>query len=666
MLLDGFIVLGRILDGGANPSRADALAALSELLKAPERWAMSPSQAHEVAEQVLRFWDEYVAVFVVNAADELTTRSKVFAEIATEMWASACEQEQLTEWLSDALIYTDSDGAIALAAGLDPRIVGALLSVGANGRPEATLMVADLAVRGIATLTLRELERTLGQLATGAAASHEGWPPEKRGPRNPPTRFPTLWDETRDPGPWPFAQAACLLALPAEHRHQRANLVAEAALDDRSETVAAALCELTDATTDGCPLSEAGITAVNAALAIPVPPQAEMVRESRRRYAMVDRGHLAPGLAQVALAAADRLDELADGSGERAFEIAMHAPVGRADRIFAALKRAGIDTSGRWAHVAASMSSWISAHKSYKAALLTDLSSLADPDSSLNDGLWSFSDVGDLLAATGYQHISAKEFDRAFVHDSAEVRRSWLDAIADAHGIKKSAVAGQACYLQQMSEEENSVGTLNDDWFVASTNPLVEPPLISNLDAKITTEQQRALMSCLETDSDWIAWSAAAVLVNMKEPPWGSRNLLEKDMSAWPRHRAGLLYMVAILTAGDERRELLVQAAASHLPDYRYAARMTILAASDLDLDGSLMEMLRQDADLSVRPKDARKISPAPTHWTCNECRSINDVDVEDCPECDQGPGVDSLCPVPACWSDVVDGECGIAVEEVA
>jgi hypothetical protein len=636
MLLDGFIVLGRILDGGATPSRADALEALGDLLRRPDRWAMPPAQGREAAEQVLRFWDEHVSVFVVNPADELTTRSKVFAEIATAMWARERDQEQLTAWLTDALAYTDSDGAIALAAGLDPRIIRALLDVGATGRREATLMVADLAIRGIATLTANELERTLGQLTAGVVASREGWPPAKRGPRNPPSWFPTLWDETRDPGPWPFVQAACLLALQADYRQQRANLVTEAGLDDRSETIAAALCELTDATTDRRPLGEKGVAAVNAALAIPVPPKAEMVRESRRRYAMVGGGRLAPGLAQVALAAADHLDELADDSGDRALQIALNAPGGSADRIFTALRRAGVDTSRRWPALIA-MSQWISDHKDYEAALLADLSSLDDPNSRSSDGFWSLGDVGDLLAATGYAKVGVDEFSRAFVHDSAEVRRSWLDAMAVAHGISKSAVANQARYLQQMSNETSEARTLSNDWFVASATPLVEPSVATDLDTALTTEQHRTLLACLEADSDWIALAAANVLLHLESAPWDSRELFAKDMANWPRHRAGLLYSVAIITGGGERRELLALAAASDSADLRYAAQMTISVASTLDFDGSIMEALSRDADLSVRPKDARKESPLPTHWTCNDCRAANDVDVEDCPECNVG-----------------------------
>jgi len=38
MLLDGFVVLGRLLDGGATPSRADAIAALRETLRNPDHW----------------------------------------------------------------------------------------------------------------------------------------------------------------------------------------------------------------------------------------------------------------------------------------------------------------------------------------------------------------------------------------------------------------------------------------------------------------------------------------------------------------------------------------------------------------------------------------------------------------------------------------------------
>jgi len=69
MLLDGYVTLGRRLDFGAAPTRTEALAALADGLADSARWGLAPSAAKEVAADVLRFWDEHVAVFVVDASD---------------------------------------------------------------------------------------------------------------------------------------------------------------------------------------------------------------------------------------------------------------------------------------------------------------------------------------------------------------------------------------------------------------------------------------------------------------------------------------------------------------------------------------------------------------------------------------------------------------------
>ena len=45
MLLDGFVVLGRILDAGATPTGSEAVDALVELLRDPNHWAMPPARA---------------------------------------------------------------------------------------------------------------------------------------------------------------------------------------------------------------------------------------------------------------------------------------------------------------------------------------------------------------------------------------------------------------------------------------------------------------------------------------------------------------------------------------------------------------------------------------------------------------------------------------------
>jgi hypothetical protein len=396
-----------------------------------------------------------------------------------------------------------------------------------------------------------------------------------------------------------------------------------------------ALCELTDARTDDSPLTSSGIAALAKALAIPLPLESEMVQKGRRRFELVSGGHLKPGLDQVALAAAKYLGELADDQGERLFEIAKHAPGRIAEQIFTELARAGFDTSRRWRNLTRRMRDWASNRRDDRAELLSDLMSLGGSHSeSENENLWSLSDMGDLLTATGYPKSAASEIDRAFIHDTSEIRRAWLDAIADAYGIDKVAVAAQARHLQQAIEAES----LLDEWLVAGTTPLVKPVLSPRLEERLTVDQRLTLLACLEADSSWIAWSAANVLANFDEGvPWDSQELFSKDMSRWPRPRAGLFYAIAILTAGDQRLPLLTQAACSDSADYRYAAGMVVSVASDLDFDGSVMQRLRRDVDLSVRPEGAHQDLPAPTHWSCNDCRAVNAIDVEDCPGCDDG-----------------------------
>ncbi|WP_216087558.1 NACHT domain-containing protein [Streptomyces viridosporus] len=635
MLLDGFVTLGRLLDGEATPPAGRALESLTGMLMDPLRWAMPPAAAGEVAEHVLRFWDEHVAVFVVNSAGELTARSKVFTEIATAMWARSCGAEELRDWLHHALAHTDSDGAIALAAGLDPRTTEALLDVGETRR-EATLMVADLAARGVVTLSDNVMERVLGQLTDGALGALAGEPVLPRGPGKPPKFFPALWDKTRNTGPWPFVEAACLLALPSASRRQRADLVELSELDGTAESIARTLCALTDARTDASPLSGAEIDALRAVLALPLPQGPEMVQKGRRRWEMVRGGPLTPGLEQVALGAAEHLGELPDDAGERVFVLARHTPGRVAERIYAALARAGFDTRRRWGNVAAGLRDWASSSLDDRTALLSDLASLYGPcPESMDGGFWSLTALGDLLSATGYSDSPASEIGRAFAHDSADERRAWLDATADAYGIDKAAVAAQARHLQRITVPDSLLG----EWLVASTPPLVELSPLPDLGQVLTDAQHTALLACLEADSSWIAWSAANVLINLERGrvPWDGQELFDRDMTHWPRHRAALFYAVAVMTSSDRRPSLLARAASSESADYRLAARMLISAVPSLDPNGSIVEALRRDADLSVRPEDAHQATPAPTHWSCNHCRTVQALDTEDCPGCDDG-----------------------------
>lgn len=170
-----------------------------------------------------------------------------------------------------------------------------------------------------------------------------------------------------------------------------------------------------------------------------------------------------------------------------------------------------------------------------------------------------------------------------------------------------------------------------------STRPPSKPRLSDIAVANLTADQQLTLVECLEAHSDWIAWSAANVLINVPEPALDSTRLFRKDMSSWPRDRGALLYIVAILTAGHVRERFLTEAATSDLTDYRVAARHVIALDAQLDSNAQIRQRLNRDDDFSIRPKTARDYEPRCTYWTCNDCRAENDLDVEDCPACETG-----------------------------
>lgn len=645
MLLDGYVVLGRLLDSGAEPSRDDAAEALAIMLRDRDEWDLAPRRAREVAPEILRFWDEHVAVFVANASDRLSARSKVFTEIATAMWTLSATDDEIACWLAEVLPYTDSDGAIGLAAGLNQRVVECMLGAELGGA--SSILLGELAVREVIELDEHQTTRLLEQVQRAVERAVAGDAEPDRTPREPSRLWSMLHGRSQKTQPASaYVELACSLRLfSSADRTARGAILAVANLSTVDAAIANALCALTDAKTDRRPLDKRGVELVKAVMDQPLPPDGELVQESRRRSAIVGGAPLPPGVAQVALEAVPHLSALPEGLGRWAFDVSMKASHGYGDTIRAALDAKGINTNEWWSERSPfrHLSAWRDAHDRYERMLLDDIASLARCNENLDspperDRYWSLTSIGDLLAATNYARVSVPEFSRAFVHDDLTTRRGWLDAIADAHCIDKTAAAREATWmLDQLSQSADLERGLDDHWFVASMTPQRGPSLNDGALATLTRQQHDAMLGSLRADSDWIAWSAAEVLINVPVPTWDAAELFATDMTGWPLHRAALLYMVAIVSAGDQRVEQFKSAAASESPDYRMAAKYSVSIRGDLDPGGSVDTQLRQDPDLTVRTRGSRNHEPAASYWTCNDCRTRNDLGTEDCPGCEKG-----------------------------
>jgi hypothetical protein len=641
-LLDGFVVLGRLLEGSSRLHERDAHAALVTMLGDATQWSLAPAAAREVASDIVRFWDAHVAVFVVDGVGDLTSRSKVFAEIATAMWTLDAPADQVKHWLQEAVEFVDSDGAIALAADLNPTVVPALVVVG-NSQPQAATLLATLAKAGTVTLSLEQSASCLDQLITlvrnakggGAAVGRPRKTADEDGLRD-------LLSQTGPRTVWDVVALVCAMPLFGANIGRRTALVEAASLSEPASTIARALSGLTDAATHERSLTSEELAAVRAVLELPLPDDSKGVKRTRRGLSVWSGGALIPGVAAVAAAAVRHLDQLPHTAPHQIFQITMKGPMIGSDAVFKSLAAAGEDTSDKNHRFSfARLGDWLSQYKEQKTKLLTYLASLAPermPREDRDESNWSVTDLADLIEASRWGSLDAREMWHSLEVDGERLPQDFLDAVADAFGLDKDAVAEQARYLLGLSSEKPEGPDDGDAWFVVSTDPIDSPELVDAVGHVLSLEQHATLLTCLEAKSDWLADGSAFILANVAEKhPWDSVELFNKELPGRSRHRVTTIRLVAIFTAGDLRPHLLTEASTSDDPDYRTAARRAVVLAPALDPRGTLLRTMSRDPDLSVRPRDARMTEPLAVRWSCELCRTPNDIDVEDCIGCEDG-----------------------------
>jgi len=669
MLLGGYIVLGRALDARATVPKANALSALSDYLQSPKRWHLAPARAQEVAADVLRFWDEHVAVFVLNADDELTARSRVFTEISSAMWTVDCDDAALQQWLRDSLRDSGAEGGIALAVDLNAQIIDTLLGIGEHDQA-ATIFTATLVRTGVVTLTEEQTGRCLRQLVHHAHVAITAGPAlteEATAAPSPKQRLQNALQLRREENPqepgWRFAKLACLLPLTEQQRHHRADVLRAAGLRTRNHAILTAVAALTDAATDDRPLTGDEHDTVRQVMETPLPSEGTMVHETRRRVAWTGGERLAPGIEDVAGRLVSHLDEFPSGTAKWIFDVSMRTTPRVNERIDSGLKAAGIDTT-HWqrTYPGVTWAAWGEEHEAQKKTLLQEIRSLhKEPSPSrpmsadlvaahasnkalsaeegASAGLWSLRELSDFLTATGYLKAGVPDLRQAFRRDTPALRRDWLQVLAAVYELDTARLAVQGDHvLRQITEASGPAPSwAQADWTVVFTEPPHEREVSETAASTLTPEQQATLVTCLTTQSDWLAWAAADVLTNISTPAWNTLELYQRDMTSYPRNRAALTYAVAILTAGIDRRHLLDNSIRSTNGDYRLAARYSISIDPTLDPHDHALQTLDRDEDWSVRRTAARDIEPACTHWTCNTCRTRNDLSTEDCVGCTTG-----------------------------
>ncbi|MER7071033.1 NACHT domain-containing protein [Terrabacter sp. NPDC000476] len=627
-LLDGFVVLGRLIDGrDAPPSRSDASGALSDMLADPGGWNLSVGKARELADQVLTFWDTHVAVFVLDEDDRLRSRSRVFTEIATAMWTKTCSTAALREWVADAIRYYDSEGVVSLALSLNPSVVDLLLELGESAT-EATLAVAASSRSNVIELSVNQVDvliRQLGQHARQIAS----------GAKEPPTRLARdlrpidrILASRHESGPesWPVIDALCSLTLNDTHRHQREQELSRLTLKPPSDSIVTAWVALEDALSEKRPLDPSESEAVKAVLALELPEVAEIVKVGGvHMFTNSDMPH--QGLGQVAHRAVKFLPQLQDNAAQIIYDISDRIPSGEGGGIKEALRQAGVDTS-QWEQKSpfAGAQEFLR-QQDYKAKILDDVASLGDTGTALTkNDRWSLQELSDLLHVTGYLSTGFADFRAAFEKDDVSIRRKWLRSLAVAHAKDIDRAAAEAAIIRAQMRDQVGVPL---DWWVVSCRSLyavVKSPL-----AALSADDQDALVESLHAISHWISWSALYVLANT-EPSWDTVAFFNQERTTWPPYRASECYFLSLLVSPEGPR-LAAQAAESSEAARRHAVQRALQYRGQIDPMGDLAARLSRDDDLWVRG-DYSHDGPAPRYWTCRWCGHQNAPTEESCANC--------------------------------
>ena len=629
MLLDGFVVLGRLIDGrDTAPSRTEALGALSDMLVDSDGWDLSGAKAREFADQVLAFWDTHVAVFVLDEEGRLTSRSRVFTEIATAMWTKKCPAAGLREWAADAIRYYDSEGVVALALGLNPGLVELLLELG-QSMTEASLAVAAAVRSDSVEVTSDQLDSLVRQLAQHASDIESGAKelPKRLTRDDRPLSRMLASRHNGGPAAWPLIEALCSLNLSETQRSQRDQTLARLSLKPPYDLIATALVALEDAQADERPLAPGEAEVVATVLARDLPEKGEMVKVGRVHH-FTSHGTPELGLGQVARRAIGFLTQMPEGAAERIYEISERVSHGDGKDIKEALRRAGVETS-QWARPSPFKGLYdFFRERDFETKLLDDIASLGDTSSDLDKhDRWSLQAVADLLDATAYSDVSVPDFRAAFEQDDSTSRRKWLGALGAAYGIDLDRAAAEAAIVRAQVTDDIGVPP---DWWVISCRNFKRTELPSR--TSLSAHDQEALLECMHATSHWIAWSALYVLANT-EPAWDTAAFFELERSNWPPYRASECYLLSLLVSPEGPR-LAARAVKSAESARRRALQRALQYRDDLDPDGAFAALLDRDEDLWVRGQyDVEK--PAVTYWTCRWCGHQNEPKEASCAKCE-------------------------------
>jgi hypothetical protein len=625
-LLEGYAEIGRRLAEGGEISVSDAESAVSEMLAL--RWGLAPGAAAETTEQILRFWDEHVSVFVKTESGVLAARSRVFCEIASAMWVAGLPEPRIAQWVAQSLHDPERSDALELAAELEPKVIAALLAQDDPGTSQAAALVAASAAgngMNLPAALLTDLMESLkwGALREATPASNS----DGKGSASPGDR---RRGETVE---WACARELAKLPLPAALLERRRSLVAGLRLTSEQRIMAAALCALSEAESTGSPPGGSGEQAVRRALSIPLPRKERANRTPDGVLELRSGPSPLSGHVEVAIGAAKNLLDLDPSTAKRIHEIGNRSYFRVYPHVVQVLSDRGYHFSPSWSETfrrllqaAAVWSNHPELPLLQAAARLSSMPATMTPTAT-----WRLTSLLDLFGFLGAPGVSVQGLQAALARDTDPTRDTWLGCAAIAAGLDAAAIAAQARQAIRESQQPGNEAShhLLQLIITPSPNPLPERDA-----ARLAPETQRELVGLLNARSDWIADTSSDMLCGTRNDQLRDRILAALTELAAPRRKEAAFVAAVVAT---DRVQTAAELLAQPDPAARAGAvRLLRCLRSPSARARQLLHDAGSDNDLTIRvaSRQPHAKHPEATTWSCPDCAGYNDLAEKNCQIC--------------------------------
>ena len=630
LLWDGYVVIGHLVAEDGTAQRGEATAQVAATLQ--EGWGKALREAETLAARVVDFWDATIAVFIEDGDGILTPRSRVFVDLADAAWMIGCSDANKIAWLKQVIADETRSDSLILAISKDQSIAELALTVAANTGARRVLVewLCDAANR--INLVEACLEAMLNTLAEEAEKASD-WVPSAPTP----DESELFWSEDaqtkKDGGAWPFVRRAAMLPLPPQLRAKRDELIARVEADPERSATAAVLAATSDASYDKRPLSAEEGDHVTGLLALPLPPETDLIETKRSVLTFRPTEPMLSGRPEAVIRAIRILQDLPQDVVDAMAQFTSRVPQRYASEIEEEIVRRGMSYSTA---VAEKISQRWSLPAIYDepSALPIGLIDVGVPGKISAGAAWWCREFFSLYHMLGVGEAPARELRMLDAEPDRSILIRTIQIYCSVNHLDPDTLASQVASAADAGKEalRRLVGLA---YQTKSTEPLTK-----SLET-ISAEQRATLRDALTSSVGWLGLLALMVSRSATDDEL-SASLLEDLATMDPRGQRWAVFGACHLSS-------FPIAVAERLADSGVGARTA--AAEYLDKFGGTSEAAAalnrrflNDEDLRVQLAAGYQgpVDAVATVWTCWSCLHVNEIVAEECTNCARGSRPDA------------------------